>query len=132
MTPNGPMPNSCSPLCGSARKQQLSLWKSTIGGMDHFANLALSSCPPLSSVMARAGCIHEAGTFNEEVYRSQDRDLWLRVALRNRAGFVPDVLLTPIWNKAGVWSICGQALLGLSLAARLGGQRVGSVYGSLV
>jgi glycosyltransferase involved in cell wall biosynthesis len=60
-------------------------------GMDAFEEI-LQSCPPMSTTMARAACVQEAGMFDERVYRNQDWDLWLRVSLRHKVGFVPEVL----------------------------------------
>lgn len=49
---------------------------------------------PTSSVMMRRGCFKRCGFFDESLKRSEDWDLWLRVALAYRVVAVPDVLVT--------------------------------------
>jgi hypothetical protein len=61
-------------------------------GMDAFEMLALRTSPPTLTVLARTRSIHEAGLFDELSPPIEDWDLWLRVALRSRIGFVPEIL----------------------------------------
>jgi glycosyltransferase involved in cell wall biosynthesis len=47
------------------------------------------SCPTMSF---RRKCIDEVGYFDETMRAAEDRDLWLRIALRHEVAFVPKVL----------------------------------------
>lgn len=61
-------------------------------GFDAFEAFSLRTSPPTLTVVARAGCVHRAGLFDEAISEIEDWDLWLRTSLRERAGFVPEVL----------------------------------------
>jgi len=61
-------------------------------GMDAFEMLALRTSPPTLTVVARLACIREAGMFDQQVCQGEDWGLWLRIALRHKIGFVPEIL----------------------------------------
>jgi glycosyltransferase involved in cell wall biosynthesis len=47
---------------------------------------------PCPTVTFRRQCIDEVGSFDEAMRATEDRDLWLRIALRYEVAFVPKVL----------------------------------------
>jgi hypothetical protein len=47
---------------------------------------------PCATVTLRRRCIDEVGIFDEAMRATEDRDLWLRIALRHEVAFVPKVL----------------------------------------
>lgn len=47
---------------------------------------------PSPSITVRKKCIDEIGLFDESLRVTEDRDLWLRIALRYEVAFVPQVL----------------------------------------
>jgi glycosyltransferase involved in cell wall biosynthesis len=47
---------------------------------------------PSPTITIRRRCIDEVGPFDEALQVSEDRDLWLRIALRYEVAFVPTVL----------------------------------------
>jgi glycosyltransferase involved in cell wall biosynthesis len=47
---------------------------------------------PCVTVTIRRTCIDEVGLFDETLRTTEDRDLWLRIALRHEVAFVPKVL----------------------------------------
>jgi glycosyltransferase involved in cell wall biosynthesis len=47
---------------------------------------------PCATVTLRRRCIDEVGIFDEAMRATEDRDLWLRIALRYEVAFVPKVL----------------------------------------
>lgn len=47
---------------------------------------------PSPSITVRKKCIDEVGLFDEALRVTEDRDLWLRIALRYEVAFVPQVL----------------------------------------
>jgi glycosyltransferase involved in cell wall biosynthesis len=61
-------------------------------GMHAFEMLALRTSPPTVTVLARTSCIREVGLFDEQLPPLEDWDLWLRVALHSRIGYVPEIL----------------------------------------
>jgi len=47
---------------------------------------------PCPTITFRRKCLDEVGFFDETMRATEDRDLWLRIALRYEVGFVPKVL----------------------------------------
>jgi glycosyltransferase involved in cell wall biosynthesis len=47
---------------------------------------------PCPTITFRRKCVDEVGFFDETMRATEDRDLWLRIALRYEVGFVPKVL----------------------------------------
>jgi glycosyltransferase involved in cell wall biosynthesis len=47
---------------------------------------------PCPTIMFRKKCIDEVGSFDEAIRGTEDRDLWLRIALRYEVAFVPKVI----------------------------------------
>jgi len=47
---------------------------------------------PCATVTFRRRCINEVGIFDEAMRATEDRDLWLRIALRYEVAFIPEVL----------------------------------------
>jgi glycosyltransferase involved in cell wall biosynthesis len=47
---------------------------------------------PCATITFRRRCIDEVGIFDETMRATEDRDLWLRIALRYEVAFVPKVL----------------------------------------
>lgn len=47
---------------------------------------------PCPSMTFRRSCIDEVGYFDETMRATEDRDLWLRIALRHEVAFVPKML----------------------------------------
>jgi glycosyltransferase involved in cell wall biosynthesis len=47
---------------------------------------------PCPTVTFRRSCVDEVGLFDETMRATEDRDLWLRIALRYEVAFVPKVL----------------------------------------
>jgi glycosyltransferase involved in cell wall biosynthesis len=47
---------------------------------------------PCPTITFRRRCIDEVGMFDETMRATEDRDLWLRIALRHEVAFVPKVL----------------------------------------
>jgi len=47
---------------------------------------------PCPTITFRRKCMDEVGFFDETMRATEDRDLWLRIALRYEVGFVPKVL----------------------------------------
>lgn len=47
---------------------------------------------PCPTITFRRKCIDDVGVFDETLRASEDRDLWLRIALRNEVAFVPEIL----------------------------------------
>jgi glycosyltransferase involved in cell wall biosynthesis len=47
---------------------------------------------PCPTITIRRSCIDEVGLFDETMRSTEDRDLWLRIALRHEVAFVPKVL----------------------------------------
>jgi len=47
---------------------------------------------PCPTVTFRRKCIDEVGIFDETMRATEDRDLWLRIALRYEVAFIPKVL----------------------------------------
>jgi glycosyltransferase involved in cell wall biosynthesis len=47
---------------------------------------------PCVTVTIRRACIDEVGLFDETMRSTEDRDLWLRIALRHEVAFIPKVL----------------------------------------
>jgi glycosyltransferase involved in cell wall biosynthesis len=47
---------------------------------------------PCPTVTFRRRCIDEVGLFDESMRATEDRDLWLRIALRYEVAFVPEVI----------------------------------------
>ncbi len=47
---------------------------------------------PCVTVTIRRACIEEVGLFDETMRSTEDRDLWLRIALRHEVAFIPKVL----------------------------------------
>jgi glycosyltransferase involved in cell wall biosynthesis len=47
---------------------------------------------PCPTMTFRRRCIDEVGVFDEAMRATEDRDLWLRIALKYEVGFVPKVL----------------------------------------
>jgi glycosyltransferase involved in cell wall biosynthesis len=47
---------------------------------------------PCPTIMFRRRCVDEVGLFDETMRATEDRDLWLRIALRYEVAFVPKVL----------------------------------------
>lgn len=47
---------------------------------------------PCPTVTFRRRCVDEVGVFDESMRATEDRDLWLRIALRYEVAFVPEVL----------------------------------------
>jgi glycosyltransferase involved in cell wall biosynthesis len=47
---------------------------------------------PCPSITFRRGCIDDVGVFDETMRATEDRDLWLRIALRYEVAFVPKLL----------------------------------------
>ena len=47
---------------------------------------------PCPTMMFRRQCVEEVGLFDETMRATEDRDLWLRIALRYEVAFVPKVL----------------------------------------
>jgi glycosyltransferase involved in cell wall biosynthesis len=47
---------------------------------------------PCPTITFRRRCIDEVGLFDETMRSSEDRDLWLRIALRYEVAFIPKVL----------------------------------------
>ena len=47
---------------------------------------------PSPTITIRRDCLDEVGVFDETLRVTEDRDLWLRIALRYEVGFVPKVL----------------------------------------
>lgn len=47
---------------------------------------------PCVTVTVRRSCIEEVGLFDETMRSTEDRDLWLRIALKHEVAFIPKVL----------------------------------------
>ena len=47
---------------------------------------------PCPTITFRRSCVDEVGNFDETMRATEDRDLWLRIALRHEVAFVPRVL----------------------------------------
>ncbi len=47
---------------------------------------------PCPTITFRRRCVDEVGCFDETMRSTEDRDLWLRIALRHEVAFVPKVL----------------------------------------
>jgi glycosyltransferase involved in cell wall biosynthesis len=47
---------------------------------------------PSPTITVRRKCIDEVGIFDESLRVTEDRDLWLRIALRHEVAFVPKIL----------------------------------------
>jgi GT2 family glycosyltransferase len=47
---------------------------------------------PCVTVTIRRSCINEVGVFDETMRSTEDRDLWLRIALKHEVAFIPKVL----------------------------------------
>jgi glycosyltransferase involved in cell wall biosynthesis len=47
---------------------------------------------PCPTIMFRRKCLDEVGLFDETMRAAEDRDLWLRIALRYEVAFVPKVI----------------------------------------
>ncbi len=47
---------------------------------------------PCPTITFRRSCLDEVGNFDETMRATEDRDLWLRIALRHEVAFVPRVL----------------------------------------
>ena len=47
---------------------------------------------PCPTVSVRRTCIEEVGLFDETLRATEDRDLWLRIALRYKVGLIPEVI----------------------------------------
>ncbi len=47
---------------------------------------------PCPTITFRRRCVEEVGLFDETMRATEDRDLWLRIALRYEVAFVPEVL----------------------------------------
>jgi glycosyltransferase involved in cell wall biosynthesis len=47
---------------------------------------------PCPTITFRRKCVEEVGLFDETMRATEDRDLWLRIALRYEVAFVPEVL----------------------------------------
>jgi len=54
-----------------------------------YARRAHVICP---TVLFRRSCLETAGWFDENMYATEDRDLWFRIASRFRVAFIDDVL----------------------------------------
>src|SRR5690606_22747034 len=50
-----------------------------------------------STVMVERALLNQTGMFNEELLICEDYDLWLRIMLKDKAGFIPEFLI----NKYG-------------------------------
>lgn len=47
---------------------------------------------PCPTITFRRSCIEEVGLFDESMRAVEDRDLWLRIALRSEIAFIPEVI----------------------------------------
>ncbi len=47
---------------------------------------------PCPTVTVRRACIEEVGLFDETLRATEDRDLWLRIALKYKVGLIPEVI----------------------------------------
>lgn len=47
---------------------------------------------PCPTITFRRRCVDEIGYFDETMRATEDRDLWLRIALRNKVAFIPEIL----------------------------------------
>jgi glycosyltransferase involved in cell wall biosynthesis len=47
---------------------------------------------PCPTITFRRKCVDEVGLFDETMHSTEDRDLWLRIALRYEVAFVPQIL----------------------------------------
>jgi hypothetical protein len=47
---------------------------------------------PCPTITFRRRCIDEVGVFDEAMRATEDRDLWLRIALRYEVAFIPKIL----------------------------------------
>jgi len=61
-------------------------------GLEAFEGLLLGKSIPTLTVVARKKCLQDVRLFDEAIVIGEDWDLWLRIALQFRIGFVPEVL----------------------------------------
>jgi glycosyltransferase involved in cell wall biosynthesis len=51
-----------------------------------------------SAVLIRRQCLEEVGPFDESLQASEDQDLWRRIALKHRFGYIDEVLVHIRWH----------------------------------
>jgi glycosyltransferase involved in cell wall biosynthesis len=69
---------------------------------------------PCPTITFRRKCVDEVGPFDETMRATEDRDLWLRIALRYEVAFVPRILASYRWS-AGSMSTDSNRMLNAQL-----------------
>lgn len=59
---------------------------------DPFQMLLVANFIPTGSVVLRRSCLEEAGLFDESISSVEDLDMWMRVSIFHKVGFIPRVL----------------------------------------
>ncbi len=57
---------------------------------------------PCPTITFRRRCMEEIGAFDESMRATEDRDLWLRIALRHEVAFIPKVIAYYRWSAGSM------------------------------
>jgi glycosyltransferase involved in cell wall biosynthesis len=63
------------------------------GFHDPFLRLIKTNFIPTGSVVLRKSCLEKVGLFDETLSSAEDRDMWMRISILCKIGFVPQVLM---------------------------------------